>query len=352
MIHLRASAGEFINIDKRNPLQPVISVTLSPEIANGITDSLEFKAGKILSVHILVGNKASEIPVTGKYALQENKLSYTPLYRLGYDRDFEVRYIAEGKTYTETFKTPGNPQSAKTAAAITAYPLTDSIPFNTLFFHVRFSEPMRDDKKAYEYVKVYDDKGNERSNPWRQKSFWLDSNRLLVLMVHPGRVKKGIDYMGPLFDSGQYYTLTIDKNIGDIHGNPIAGNYSKKYYITGEDRRSPKPQLVSSNLPQAYTAEPLLLSFNEGVDYASVWDNTTLYDASGRKISCTVDAHGNDNTYLITPREQWQKGKYTLILGGAVYDFASNRINRLFEIKDVREVEKDRLDTELNFEIK
>lgn len=351
LIHLRATAGEFLKISNVATLKPTLTLTLSDSLANAIADDVLAKAPKILSVSLVVDNVPSVTPLYGEYTLDQNRLSFSPIYDLGHDLEFEIRYIDGTTLLTKRFKTPAPLVSPKKSQVVTAYPLADTVPFNTLFFHVRFGQPMMADRLAYKHVKIYDEVGLERSNPWRQKSFWLDSNRLLVLMVHPGRVKNGITYMGPLFDSGQSYTLTVDSGIRDMNGSPIEKSYSKSYYIKGEDRRTPKASLIIDQLPPANTLQPLTLAFDEGMDHASVIDGTTLVK-KGKSIDCSITAADNDYTFKIIPAKPWQKGNYTITLKSSVYDFASNRINRLFEITDLKEMEKDKLDTQFSFSIK
>jgi hypothetical protein len=353
LLHLHATAGEAISVKGLQSLQPTISAHITDADAKILAGEGLNDAGKLLAMYMVVNGKPVAVAVAGKYEVRRNDLSFTPLYALGYDMEFEVQY-KNGNTVTAStrFHTPKHPLSGKQAAVVTSYPLCDTIPYNTLYFHVRFSHAMMNDKRAYRYIKMYDDKGIERTNAWRQKSFWLDDGKLLVLMIHPGRVKNGIHYESPLFDSGRYYTLTIESDIKDMNGNAIAEAYTHRYYVKGEDRESPRAYVNKAILPEAKTKQPVILSFSEGMDNASVLDGVSILDAKGTIIPCTVQEKGMDNTYSITPAKAWAKGKHTLLLKSAVYDFAANRINRLFEIKAAQDIETDKNDTKLEFIIK
>jgi hypothetical protein len=268
---------------------------------------------------------------------------------LGYDREFEIQYISGDTILKKSFKTPPSPHSKIPSQVKDIYPLADTVPYNTLFFNVRFSEPMMPDKEAYKHIKVYDEHGIERTQAWRQRSFWLNSGRVLVLMIHPGRVKSGIHYESPLFDSGKHYTITINKSIRDVNGNFITSDLTKRYYISGIDKTSPAAQI--KQIPAANTLKPLKLLFSEGMDHASVIDGVALYDGRGVTVPVHID-EDNDKQYNIIPSFSWQRGTYTLVLKNAVYDFAANRINRLFEVTDIKELEKDNVDTGLKFEVR
>lgn len=351
LIHLQVTAGESITISELNTCKPVISVPLSNTSIHELNKDLQQKGRKILTLHMVVKGLPVATAVAGKYNVYGGKLSFTPLYPLGFNTEFEIQYRNGAKTVTKRFTTPEHPLSEQTASVATAYPLTDTIPYNTLFFHVRFSHAMMNDKLAYTHIAMYDEEGNERKNAWRQKSFWLDDGKLLVLMIHPGRVKNGIHYESPLFDSGKRYTLKVNADIKDINGNPIAGNYTKTFYIKGEDRIKPRPYFEKIKLPAAGSIQAVDLVFSEGMDQASVLNGVSIQNARGKKIALNIKSR-SDDAYSLTPARPWEKGKYTLILESAVYDFAANRINRLFEITNVSEMEKDMEHTEWHFEIK
>ena len=353
LIHLQTTAGELINISDISTLKPVISTALTNNQATELKRLGAKNGGKFLTLHMVVNGKPMPAAVACRYKLDGLKLSLTPMYKLGYNLSFEAQNKTQGKLIvTSRFKTPPHPLSKKTASVVTAYPMTKTIPHNTLFFNVRFSHTMANDRLAYKYIKVYDEQGTERTTPWRQKSFWLDDGKLLTLMIHPGRVKNGIHYESPLFDSGKTYTLTISKNIKDINGNPIAKDYSQKYYVTGDDRVSPRVLFNKTILPKANTTQPVLLHFSEGIDNATMQGSVFIYNEKGDLLQCSIIENGNDNIYKITPTSNWRRGKYTLVLKSAVYDFAANRINRLFEVTDIKEIETDKIDTKWSFEIK
>lgn len=351
LIHLQATAGELIKVTGVEQLNPTISVTLSATELKLVSQNVDEEGKKILSLHLMQNGKRAIVGVAGYYSLNNDVLSYNPYYGLGYERSYEIIYHKDGKEYTKLITTPQHPTSAITSTVVTTYPMADTIPYNTLFFHIRFSQPMMDDKQAYRHIKIYDDKGVERERAWRQKSFWLDDGKLLVLMIHPGRVKNGIHFESPLFDSGRTYTVVVPKDIQDINGNPIAAEYTRSYYVKGEDRNMPKASLTATQYTISNSQQPIVLTFSEGMDHASVTEGITIVNEQGDNISFNITAT-DDKHYSIAPASNWSKGKYTLILNGSVYDYAANRINRLFEITNIEEMEKDKIETKFPFTIK
>lgn len=350
LIHLQTVAGELIKIENIAAKRPTITVSITDEIAKAIAGDMT-NANAIMSLYMLINDTPASVPVCGSYLLKDGELSFCPTYTLGNSTEFEVQYKGSGQMMTKRFTTPSKPKLNTVANVVTAYPMSDTIPYNTLFFHVRFSEPMLDDRYAYKYVKVYDENGVERERPWRQKSFWLDNNKLLVLMIHPGRVKNGIHYESPLFDSGKHYTIKIETDIQDANGQTLTAEYTQQYFVNGEDRICPKAEIVRKVLPRAKTQEPIMLSFSESMDHASVTDGTIICDGAGNPVPCIVRASANDSHYQVIPVQNWQKGKYTLVLKSSVYDVAANRIRRPFETTNIKEMEKDKLNTIFTFKI-
>lgn len=350
LIRLQAIAGELIKIDSIATMRPTITVSIADDKAKAVAGE-KVKAADILSLYLIINDTPASVPVSGTYQLKDRELSFSPTYTLGCNMEFEVQYQDGDQQVTKRFTIPSKPKPTSFSRVITAYPTSDTIPYNTLFFHVRFDQPMLNDKYAYRHVKVYDENGVERESTWRQKSFWLDSNRLLVLMVHPGRVKSGIHYEGPLFDSGKHYTIKIETNIKDANGQALSAEYTQQYFVKGDDRICPKAEVARELLPPAQTCEPIILSFSEGMDYASVTDGTKVYDKEGKLVPSVVKEGNDDRVYLVTPLQRWQKGKYTIVLKSAICDFAANRIRRPFETTDIKEMEKDKLTTTFTFRI-
>lgn len=341
-------AGEKITI-KGSFLNPVITVTLTPQQLGAIRTDVQANAGSILTLKMLMNNIPADVPVTGRYIVKGSTLQFSPLYNLGYDREFEIQYTSGNAILKKRFKTPAAPHAGSISKVEDIYPLADTIPYNTLFFNVRFSEPMMPDQEAYKHISVYDENDTERLQVWRQRSFWLDSGRVLVLMIHPGRVKSGIHYESPLFDSGKHYKITVNKSIRDVNGNPIAASFTKQYYVSGVDKHSPVVKI--DRIPAANTSNPLQLLFSEGMDYASVIDGVEVYDSKGIAVPVTIKGNHNDKQYNIIPVHSWRKAAYTIVLKNAVYDFAANRMNRLFEVSDMKELETDNVNMALKFEI-
>lgn len=323
-----------------------------PEISLRLSDSLlnEIKSGKltsykdILSLHLVEDGVAHETPVTGGYKLIGKRLVYTTLYALPPDNVYKIAYWQDGQVLTTYFETPHQALENKEQPALEFYPRCDTIPSNILFFHVRFSRPMQKDVKAYRYFKIYDEHDKLIDFTWRQKSYWMDSGRVLLLMIHPGRVKSGIHYKEPIFTSGKKYTIRLADTLKDADCRAVYLNTQKLYTITAEDRTSPQMLSVTTNIAQG-SFNPIYARFSEKMDYASTVSGIIIQDFKGIAVMCKIELVDGDSTVKITPLKKWVKGNYKITFDAPVSDLAANRINRLFEVTDIKEKERDNVET-------
>lgn len=315
-----------------NNRQPYICV---PQV---IADSDTGRQGQKPFLYLVSGAEISELPVAGNYTEANGRICFQPLYPLAEGASFVLRTAG----YSDTIISVAASKMtipAETSSVKAIYPLADTIPENILFFHVRFSQPMKEDKNAWKKVHITDDQGATIPGTWRQRSYWLDSGRLLVLMIHPGRVKSGIHYTGPVFAIGKAYNVEVDSTMEDQYGRPLTASAHHRYIITDEQRQ----KLLACAVPrtvQAGTKEAIEIKFCNGIDHAAACTGIFMYDAAGKSLACTVQQY-EEYTVRIQPDEIWPEGKIQLELSGSLYDCAGNRLNRLFEMKKKNTYLKD-----------
>lgn len=342
-VHLLCFAGEPILVSNSKPLLPVFSVILGADNKQANED--------VLSMHLLIDGKPADLPVAVHYTVVGKNLQMTPANTLGYGLQFVVQYSVGGRLITKAYNTPVQPVPPTPVSIAAMYPASGDIPYNQLYFHIRFSRPMVQDPRAWRYVSVVNDRGDTLPNAWRQRSYWLDSGRLLVLMIHPGRVKSGIHYLGPLFDSGKNYRICLQPGIKAVDGSQPATAYAQTYHVVSPDRQSPAVSISKDGLPQAGTTQPLILHCSEQMDYASVFDGVSITDDRGKPIALQIAPLTGTNNYVLMPTTAWVHSNYTLILKNAVYDLAGNRLDRLFEVTDAADVQHLGGDTRLSFTV-
>lgn len=349
LYHLPLYADDTIKVSS-NLRKPEISIQIAGSMAATLRSQHTINGGSVLRLHLVSHDTVNNLPVYGSYRLIGKCLTFTPLYDLGESLTYEIQYIIGRHLLSKRFTVPG--QEKKTGSCeISFFPSTDTIPQNILFFHARFSTPMHWDNKGFVHFNILDEKGVVIENVWRQKSYWLDSGRLLLLMIHPGRVKSGIHYIGPVFEVGKSYTIKIDDSMQDADNNAVQIVGSKQYFISPEDRISPKIKYVT-NAVSRNTKDPIEIHFTESMDYASTISNIKIYGAGNNYLASEVVLKNADSVVCISPGRKWKHGTYKIVLQPAVSDIAANRINRLFEITDIKEKKKDTIYVIKHFEVK
>ncbi len=297
------------------------------------------KARNILAIFLYNDQGISRTPLLGDYSIHHNQLCFESLSALSEGLRFEVHRYVEFDTISRRIVVPVNPHAANSTVQH-VFPISDSLPSNILFFTICFSQPMQTDSKAFTKVKIFDAQGSEKVFPWVHKAEWIDDTTLF-LMIHPGRVKRGIKslaHLGTLFESQQTYTLVVDSLLKDAYGKNLMNTYSKKFKVLSSDYESPKIDSTAFAFPSKNSRDGLLLRFNEGMDYLSVLQGIKVFENDSMSVEGSIQNLGNDREWIFIPKKKWRATKYHLVLRERVSDFASNHLHRKFEISSLSEV--------------
>jgi hypothetical protein len=327
-----------IEVSNENPRSPVFILNLKKKLQ--IQDTLELR-DRYFIVRERVG-VISKTPVSAVYGTSDGQqITLTPTTPLGWGLDFQVMYIENGDTLFLKYQSPKKNlnENRTIASVVTTYPNTDTLPRNILFFHVRFNTPMVQDIRAYEHVRLFKDDGEEIPNIWRHKTFWLDEGHILVLMVHPGRVKRGIKMDVPFLEN-QTYILKLDAGLKSVNGTTVAETDLKTFSIVHDDYQIPSILFTNIGLPKVNSVGTLMIEFSEGMDYSSIVDGVKIY-CDEKRVTGTFTQIDSDLNYQFHPDQEWVSGKYSIIFEKKVCDFSGNRLRRPFEIQIASDIEKD-----------
>jgi len=217
---------------------------------------------------------------------------------------------------------------------VSVHPSGASIPENTLRFYLIFSAPMQRGE-AYRHVRVVDAQGKAADLPFLEldEELWDPTGTRLTLLIDPGRIKRGVkplEDIGPVFESGNRYTLEIDASWPDMHGKPLARPHRKQYLATpaARERIAPATWVLT---PPGRVTEPLAVRFPKALDKALIERLITVTDSLGKPVAGLVEALPGETGYRFSPQQAWKHGSYTLQIGLALEDPAGNRIDRLFD---------------------
>ncbi len=333
--------GGRYHFDLVDPSQPVL-YWIPDEREKMLIQKSELAA--IISLFVVQDGKPANTPVSLKVSFRDDTCFMTPAVTLGYSMTFEWQVYPGKDTVRKRFQTPAPLSSDPgTCSILSVYPLKDSLPANILLFHLFFSRPMKEDPQAYRHVHIVDEKGKKMPFSWRQKASWADSGKHLVLMIHPGRIKRGINYAtasGPLFVPGKSYKLQTDEALLSLD-SVVAEQHTKLIYIQEADRVSPafKPHAMNRQ-PAAKSRDPLYIAFTEAMDYGSVEIGLTVKDQKGRLVKGHFQAV-NDSLWLFIPDLAWKTQTYDLVYNDYLADLASNPVNRLFEEESIQKMQNE-----------
>ncbi|HLG02287.1 MAG TPA: hypothetical protein VI731_01750 [Bacteroidia bacterium] len=346
-----------IDINFKNPGKPVITVKLPPAF-NKLAGKgkITYEEGrKVLAIFVILGGKPAPSGVYGNYTASKSELSFVPESELAPGTGFEAQFYTENDTLKKRFVIPASAAPAiPPAEVVQIYPFANELPANILLFHVEFSQTMLDDINAYQRVKIFDSKGVEKPMVWRQKSYWEKDRKVLVLMIHPGRVKRGINYfaeLGEIFLPGEEYTLVVGAGMQDAFMRPTTKEVVKKFRVVKDDRELPGIDYAAFRIPKANTRQALEIRFSEGMDYVSIITGIKIRDTlSNAFVTGGFFNMDNDSTWKFIPEKPWKKTTHEVQFTKYVSDFASNFLHRPFEITSLDSLNEDKMPVKWRFE--
>ena len=270
----------------------------------------------------------------GKYERAGNELTFTPRFPL-----------SAGATYRASLKAAGNSTSLDYSIPMLAakappkivkiYPTADVLPANHLRFYIYFDRPMRGGKEIFNHLAILDEKGKEVEEPWLVDEIWDEENNCLILFIHPGRIKWGVELrelMGPVLHEKRSYTLVIRGAWSDLEGNKIGKDTIKKFRTTGEDRVRIDLSDWKLTAPKAGTRDAVTLSLSKSVDYRSLQTGLTVANAKGQSIAGAITIGKDEKSWGFTPTQSWQTGLHRVSVSPELEDVAGNTPSRPFDM--------------------
>lgn len=322
------STGLYIDSSAR--LRPMFSIELSTQNHSDIVEREDFQ--RLLALFLTTNGAVSSIPVSGRHELKGDTLFFRPTVALGEGLQFMVRYVSkESVNYQKYHTPPAALEYANPPKVLKVFPAADELPENILCFHVLFDRPMVTTVDAYKQARIYCN-GEEVPLVWKHQAYWTQNNQLLVLMVHPGRVKRGIDYLGKAFESGNTYTLVIAQDITDLKGRKITQSVEKEFRIVKADHRTPKVKKGGIVFPETTNIDPIDVTFSEAMDHACMVEGLEVIGPSGERVPVGVEWI-NDDRFRVVPQQNWVPGEYQVVFNKVVGDLSGNRFHKKFETR-------------------
>jgi hypothetical protein len=278
--------------------------------------------------------KAAGPSIFGKYQRSGSELMFVPRFPL-----------SAGATYRASLKVPGSaasldytvpmPAAKAPPKVVKIYPSADVLPANHLRFYIYFDRPMRGGNELFKHLAILDDKGKEVEEPWLVDEIWDEANNCLILFIHPGRIKWGVELrelMGPVLYENRSYALLVRGAWTDLDGNKIGTDTIKKFRTTPEDRVRVELADWKLQAPAAGTRDALVLTLPKSVDYRSLHTGLTVTTAKGQTIAGAIAVGQDEKSWRFTPNEPWQTGPHRLSVSPDLEDVAGNTPSRPFDM--------------------
>ncbi len=292
---------------------------------------------KALRCYLVDNNKVSKQAVLGKYRWSSDSLIFESLVEPSHNTHFECRLKVEKMVTTKRFITPAKEKTYDPPEVVQVYPTVESIPLNILFFYVQFNQPMNPDFFDYDQLKLIESDGKVKQQVWRHEVNWNFDHTVAAILIHPGRVKRGIDYMenySEVFVEGEEVTLHVGKAFKSESNILIDDSFSKNYSISSRDSVIPIVQFDQKLLPKSGSNSPLTISFSETMCYGSVLEGFRVLDKNGNSITGTIISDKGETSWRFIPDKVWEKDTYILEFNDYPADLCQNTIYRPFEIPD------------------
>jgi hypothetical protein len=270
----------------------------------------------------------------GKYERNDNELIFTPRFPFGAGQTYRAEFHLPGQLIAFDYKIPAGAAKAP-PKVVKIYPSADVLPANHLRFYIFFDRPMRGGKDLFKQIALVDDKGKEIADPWLLDEIWDEDNNCLILFIHPGRIKWGVELrqlLGPVLFEKRAYSLVIRGELTDIDGNKIGKDFVKKFRTTPEDRV--RIELSQWKLDPAFagTSERLIVTLPKSIDHRSLQRFLSVTDAKGKRVAGEIEIGTHEKSWAFLPKASWREGAYYLDVNGELEDIAGNTPLRPFDL--------------------
>lgn len=277
---------------------------------------------------VYAGAGADVPPLIGDYSIQSGTLWFRPKYPVS--PGMRLRALFKPAAVERTFGIPKR-EISSTARVVQVYPTATEIPENQLKFYLEFSAPMSRGE-AWRHLHLLKESGEAVELPFLEidQEMWDAESKRLTVLFDPGRIKRGVkplEDIGPAIESGHRYTLVIDRDWRDAKGASLTGSYKREFRVVDADRTPVEPAKWSVSPVKSGTTNPLVIRFNEPLDWALAQRLIWVEGIEGR-----VELGAQEREWRFAPARPWGSGPYTLRVDTSLEDLAGNRVGRAFDI--------------------
>lgn len=283
--------------------------------------------------------------MAGKLVVAPNgRMRFEPRFPLARGVRYRAEYRAPGaEPVISFFELPADTVLPSTVVR-QVYPSAEELPENQLKFYVQFSAPMSRGH-IYEHVHIRDAAGKviELAFLELDEELWDPTATRLTLLIDPGRIKRGVKPLvdiGPVFEAGKSYSITIGDGCRDAEGRPLRVAFEKKFRVVAADRTPPDQTKWKITPPTAGTRAPLVVGFGESMDHALASRMLRVLRVGGGELDGEVALGTQEREWSFIPAQPWGAGAHRLVVATTIEDLAGNNIGKPFDVDLFEEVER------------
>ncbi|MEI7775403.1 MAG: hypothetical protein WCK17_11575 [Verrucomicrobiota bacterium] len=269
----------------------------------------------------------------GRYEHTGRLLSFTPRIPLAHGTWYRaVLRIAGGDTILDY--SPPAPEAKAPPRVLSIYPSAAVLPANQLRFYIYFDRSMRGGKEVFKHLSLSDDTGSEIEAPWLEDGIWEEKSSCLILYIHPGRIKRGVELResaGPVLRENQDYSLMVRGEWTDLEGNKLGCDTIKKFRTAGEEIRRVDLGDWEVNAPAVDTCDALTLVLGKTLDYRGLLSGLTVRGPGGQPVDGRISVGTDEKTWSFTPFRPWLAVGYWIDVSPDLEDVAGNTPLRPFD---------------------
>ncbi len=296
-----------------------------------------------------VGNFRAVPPFAGDFILGRDSVSFIPRFPFVDGMGYSLLIDSGGGVESLEVWAIHRPSAASVPAAevVAIYPTAAELPVNLLRIYITFSNPMSEGW-ALRAVRLHrEDTGEVLEGAFLppDPELWDPSRRRLTMLLDPGRIKRGLipnQEVGYPLIEGVPVTIEVNAEFRDAGGRPLKAGAGRSYRIGPAIRARINPGCWQLTIPEADSADPLIVKFDRPLDYALLQHSLRVCDSNGLLLQGQEEVGPAEESWRFMPVFPWSEGSYQLVIGPRLEDVAGNSPGRVFD-RDVTQAEDGQL---------
>lgn len=222
--------------------------------------------------------------------------------------------------------------SADRPRLLALHPAGPAWPANILRFHLAFDREMDPAGAAGQVgLETADGRPVRGALADLPDGLWSPDGRVLTLLFHPGRVKRGLgahERLGRALVPGRACRLVVGPDLADTGGRRFGLRLRIAIRAVREETRPLEPARWRWAPPVPGSRDPVTIHAGRMLDALSVQGALAFADAGGAALPVRFEVAGD--RVLARPGAAWPEG-VSLRAGPALEDVCGNRPGRAFE---------------------